>query len=253
MAAEILRLLGFIVSLMIIQYTAVNGKIRHHKFVVKSAPFTRLCSAKEILTVNGKFPGPTLEAHAGDELRIAVHNRAKYNITLHWNSQFHDARDHCGEWWKKDVMKIPGDANITGGTFKVMVEQGKTYLLRIVNAVMDENLFFVIAKHKLTITSLPATISMASRAYSSAFGAGFDNTTATAVVEYHGIYQSPESPHFAPLPPYNGTQASTDFTEQFRSPVKADVPQKVDTHLLFAISVNLLNCSADKPCAGSLW
>ncbi|KAJ6394758.1 hypothetical protein OIU77_023872 [Salix suchowensis] len=320
MAAEILRLLGFIVSLMIIQYTAVNGKIRHHKFVVKSAPFTRLCSAKEILTVNGKFPGPTLEAHAGDELRIAVHNRAKYNITLHWHgarqvrnpwsdgpeyitqcpiqpgrkfkyrirlsreegtiwwhahsswaratvhgalviypkpgSPYPFPKPHAeipiilGEWWKKDVMKIPGDANITGGTFKVMVEQGKTYLLRIVNAVMDENLFFVIAKHKLTITSLPATISMASRAYSSAFGAGFDNTTATAVVEYHGIYQSPESPHFAPLPPYNGTQASTDFTEQFRSPVKADVPQKVDTHLLFAISVNLLNCSADKPCAG---
>ena len=100
-------------------------------------------------------------------------------------------------------------------------------------------------------TSLPVTIySMASRAYSSAFGAGFDNTTATAVVEYHGIYQPPESPHFAPLPPYNGTQASTDFTEQFRSPVKADVPQKVDTHLLFTISVNLLNCSTDKPCAG---
>ncbi|KAJ6342793.1 hypothetical protein OIU78_010666 [Salix suchowensis] len=374
MDAEILRLLGFIVSLMIIQHTAVNGKIHHHKFVVKSASFTRLCSAKKILTVNGKFPGPTLEAHAGDELRVAVYNRAKYNITLHWHgarqvrnpwsdgpeyitqcpiqpgrkfkyrirlsreegtiwwhahnswarttvhgalviypkpgSPYPFPKPHAeipiilGEWWKKDVMKIPGDANITGGeptlssaftingepgymypcskagTFKVMVEQGKTYLLRIVNAVMDENLFFVIAKHKLTIVGKdgcylkpftsdylmispgqsmdvlleadqpPGHYSMASRAYSSAFGAGFDNTTATAVVEYHGIYQSPESPHFAPLPPYNGTQASTDFTEQFRSPVKADVPQKVDTHLLFAISVNLLNCSADKPCAG---
>lgn len=22
---------------------------------------------------------------------------------------------YVGEWWKKDVMKIPGDANITGG------------------------------------------------------------------------------------------------------------------------------------------
>jgi len=38
--------------------------------------------------------------------------------------------------------------------------------------------------------------------------------------------------------------------KQFRSPVKAHVPQKVDTRLLFTISVNLLNCSTDKPCAG---
>uniref|UniRef100_A0A2K2C0Z1 Laccase n=1 Tax=Populus trichocarpa TaxID=3694 RepID=A0A2K2C0Z1_POPTR len=367
---KILRLLGFIVSLIIQNYTTANGKIHHHKFVVKSASFTRLCNTKEILTVNGKFPGPTLEAYTGDELIVTVYNRAKYNITLHWHgarqvrnpwsdgpeyitqcpiqpgrrfnykitltteegtiwwhahnswaratvhgaliiypkhgSHYPFPKPHAefGEWWKKDVMKIPGDANITGGeptlsaaftingepgymypcskagTFKMMVEQGKTYLLRIINAVLDENLFFSIAKHKLTIVGKdgcylkpftsdylmitpgqtmdvlfeanqpPSHYSMASRAYSSAFGAGFDNTTTTAIVEYHGIYHLPKSPHFSPLPPYNRTQASTDFTKQFRSPVKAHVPQKVDTRLFFTISVNLLNCSTDKPCAG---
>jgi laccase len=110
---KILRLLGFIVSLIIQNYTTANGKIHHHKFVVstslslslslyssllllfiscliqlllqvKSASFTRLCNTKEILTVNGKFPGPTLEAYTGDELIVTVYNRAKYNITLHW-------------------------------------------------------------------------------------------------------------------------------------------------------------------------
>ena len=106
--AKILRLLGFIVSLIIQNYTTADGKIHHHKFVVstlslslsllllfissliqlllqvKSASFTRLCNTKEILTVNGKFPGPTLEAYTGDELIVTVYNRAKYNITLHW-------------------------------------------------------------------------------------------------------------------------------------------------------------------------
>lgn len=106
---KILRLLGFIVSLIIQNYTTANGKIHNHKFVVstslslyssllllfissliqlllqvKSASFTRLCNTKEILTVNGKFPGPTLEAYTGDELIVTVYNRAKYNITLHW-------------------------------------------------------------------------------------------------------------------------------------------------------------------------
>ncbi|KAA8536484.1 hypothetical protein F0562_028962 [Nyssa sinensis] len=80
-----------------------------------------------------------------------------------------------GEWWKKVVMEIPRNANITGGepilsdaytingqpgdlypcskqgTFKTPVNYGKTYLLRIVNLVMDENLFFAISHHKLTL------------------------------------------------------------------------------------------------------
>ncbi|KAH8485185.1 hypothetical protein H0E87_026829 [Populus deltoides] len=38
--------------------------------------------------------------------------------------------------------------------------------------------------------------------------------------------------------------------KQFRSSVKVHVPLKVDTRLLFTISVDLLNCSTDKPYAG---
>jgi len=36
-------------------------------------------------------------------------------------------------------------------TFKMIVDYGKTYLLRIINAVMDEELFFAIENHKLTV------------------------------------------------------------------------------------------------------
>lgn len=51
---------------------------------VKSSSFTRLCSTKNILTVNGQFPGPTLVAHRGDKLIVKIYNQANYNITIHW-------------------------------------------------------------------------------------------------------------------------------------------------------------------------
>lgn len=51
---------------------------------VKSSRYSRLCGTKNILTVNGNFPGPTLKANRGDTLIINFHNNAQYNITLHW-------------------------------------------------------------------------------------------------------------------------------------------------------------------------
>ena len=45
----------------------------------------RLCKEQNIVTVNGKFPGPTIYVHEGDNLRVEVENQSKYNITIHWN------------------------------------------------------------------------------------------------------------------------------------------------------------------------
>ncbi|CAJ2649074.1 unnamed protein product [Trifolium pratense] len=373
--ASTLRFLLLSILYVLLIHTA-NGKVHHHKFVVKSTSFTRLCSSKNILTVNGQFPGPTLKAHRGDTLVVKVYNQANYNITLHWHgarqvrnpwsdgpeyitqcpikpgnmfkqiihltteegtiwwhahngwarATVHGAviiypkRGHSypfpkphaevpiilGEWWKEQVMEIPSVANITGGepilsnaytingqpgylypyTFKMIVDYGKTYLLRIINAVMDEELFFAIANHKLTLVgkdglylkpiktdyimitpgqSMDILLEanqqhhghyfMAARSYSSAFGAGFDNTTTTALLVYKNSHKHhKKSPILPNLPPYNNTQASTSFTKKFRSlatkthPI--NVPKKVDTHLLFTFSVNLLNCTHDKPCTG---
>lgn len=168
----------------------------------------------------------------------------------------------------------------------MIVDCGKTYLLRMINAVMDEELFFAIENHKLTVVgkdglylkpiktdyimitpgqSMDILMEanqplghyfMAARSYSSAFGAGFDNTTTTALLIYTDSHHHhhKKKPILPQLPPYNKTQASTSFTKKFRSlatkthPI--NVPTKVDTHLLFTISVNLLNCTQDKPCTG---
>ncbi|XP_050903292.1 laccase-14 [Lathyrus oleraceus] len=376
---KILRFLALSILHILLIHIA-NGKVHHHKFVVKSSSFRRLCSTKNILTVNGQFPGPTLKAHRGDKLIVKIYNQANYNITIHWHgarqvrnpwsdgpeyvtqcpikpgnvfkqiihltteegtiwwhahngwarATVHGAliiqpkpghtypfpKPHAefpiilGEWWKEQVMEIPNVANKTGGepiisnaytingqpgylypcskkdTFKMNVVYGKTYLLRVINAVMDEELFFAIANHKLTVVGkdglylkpietdyimitpgqsmdilleanqLPGRYFMAARAYSSAFGAGFDNTTTTAFLIYSDSHsrRDRKTPSLPNLPPYNKTEASTSFTKKFRSlatkthPI--NVPTKIDTHLLFTISVNLLNCTHDKPCTG---
>ncbi|KAL8061029.1 hypothetical protein ABFX02_02G062400 [Erythranthe guttata] len=358
------------------------GRIHHHRFVVKSSSYTRLCNTKNILTVNGMFPGPTLKANKGDTLIIKFYNQAQYNITLHWhgvkqarnpwsdgaafinqcpiragksftykihltdeegtiwwhahigwaratihgmiivypvNGQNYPFRKPyaeipilLGEWWKKNVMEIEENANKTGGepilsdaytingqpgdlypcskqeTFRVEVEQGKTYLLRIVSAIMDENVFFAIANHKLVLVGTDGFYTkpfetdyimitpgqsmdilfeanqpitrryyLAARAYSSAIGAGFDNTTTTAILHYKQTTKRnliPSSPLLPSLPHYNDTRASTEFTSKFKSLASKDhpieVPLKINTHLFFTVSVNLLNCSGENPCDG---
>lgn len=45
---------------------------------VREARYTRLCSTKSILTVNGEFPGPIIRAYRGETVYVNVHNKGKY-------------------------------------------------------------------------------------------------------------------------------------------------------------------------------
>ncbi|KAL8521066.1 hypothetical protein ACS0TY_011566 [Phlomoides rotata] len=353
-----------------------DSRTHHHTFVVRSSSYTRLCSTKKILTVNGKFPGPTLKANRGDKLIVKFRNEAQYNLTLHWHgvrqarNPWSDGAEYVnqcpimpgknftykielrdeegtvwwhahsgwaratlhgmiiilpkkgasypfpkpyaevpillGEWWKKNVMDIPGNANKTGGepilsdaytingqpgdfypcskqdTFRLKVKAGKTYLLRVVNADMEENLFFAIAQHKLTLVGTDGFYTkpflthyimitpgqsmdllmtanqppnhlyyLAASPYSSAFGSGFDASKTTAILHYQNASHDPLLPS---LFPYNYTRASTEFSRRLRSlatkqhPI--EVPRDVDTHLLITVSVNLINCTGSIPCTG---
>ncbi|KAL3746932.1 hypothetical protein ACJRO7_015810 [Eucalyptus globulus] len=348
-----------------------------YTFVVEETSYKRLCSTKNILTVNGQFPGPTLYVHKGDTIIVDVYNKAKYNITIHWHgvkqprypwsdgpeyitqcpiqsgakfsqkvmfsteegtSWWHAHNDWSratvhgaiviypkkdssypfpkpdaevpiifGEWWKKPIMEvyhemliIGGDPNVSDAytingqpgdlypcsmqdTFKLRVEQGMTYLLRIINAAMQDLLFFSIANHSLTVVATDAsytkpltrdmiTISpgqtidvllkanqnpdhyyMAARVYSSALGVAYDNTTTTAVVEYSGKYTPTSPPPLPQLPYYNDTSASVNFTGSLRSLANEehpiDVPKNITNHFIFTISVNSYSCP-NNSCAG---
>ncbi|ESQ40864.1 hypothetical protein EUTSA_v10015612mg [Eutrema salsugineum] len=265
-------------------------------------------------TINLTIEEGTIWWHAHTQwARATVHGAfivyPKNGSSYPFPKPHHEIPIILGEWWKnKNIMDIPENAKKTGGepaisdaytingqpgflypcskpdTFTITVVPGLQYLLRIINAVMDEELFFAIANHTLTVVakdglylkhfntsylmitpgqSIDVLLHanqrsgryfLAARAYSSAFGAGFDKTITTAILQYEGVSLTDElnqnPPVLPDLPSYNHTEAATRFTTQFKSLRSGNVPLKVDTHLLYAISMNLLNCSDDKPCNG---
>ncbi|KAJ0579011.1 putative laccase [Helianthus annuus] len=214
-----------------------------------------------------------------------------------------------GEWWKKDVMEVlkeflasgsaprdsdaytingqPGDLYPCSrqATFKLNVEYGKRYILRIVNAVMNEILFFAIANHSLTVVGADGSYTkqltkeyvviapgqtldcmfeanqvrpgaryyMAARAYSSGSSVPFDKTTTTGILQYGnggGSNLTTTSPVLPSLPHYNDTTAAFDFLASLRSLNQLLFSiSAYDTRIYSTISINTFPCK-NNSCAG---
>ncbi|XP_010920538.1 laccase-4 isoform X1 [Elaeis guineensis] len=194
-----------------------------------------------------------------------------------------------GEWWNADTEAVINQALQTGGgpnvsdaytinglpgplyncsakdTFKLRVKPGRTYLLRIINAALNDELFFSIANHTLTIVEVDAvyvkpfdtntliitpgqttnvllhtkptfpgaTFLMLARPYATGQGT-FDNSTTAGILEYqHSNASSSPSfskklPLFKPsLPSLNDTKFVADFTRKLRSLATTQYPAKV--------------------------
>ncbi|RVW45339.1 putative laccase-9 [Vitis vinifera] len=357
-----------------------QASTRRLTFVVREASYTRLCNAKNILTVNGKFPGPTIYAMKGETIIVDVYNKGNENVTIHWHgvtmprypwtdgpeyitqcpiqpgskftqkiilsteegtlwwhahSDWTRATVHgaiiiypkngtkypfhkpdrevpiiLGEWWKNDVNTVRDEGLATGGdpdpsdallingqpgdlypcsksdTYKLTVDHGKTYLLRIINAALQEALFFSIAKHKMTVVGTDGSYTkpltrdfitifpgqtydvlleanqrpdhyyMAAITYSVApkYQDFYDNTTTTAIVQYSGYYTPSSPPSFPLLPAYNDTNASVQVMAGLRSLADAEhpcnVPLSTSTNLIYTVSVNSYPC-VNNSCAGA--
>ena len=166
--------------------------------------------------------------------------------------------------------------SLLGSTYRMVVEYGKTYLLRIINAILNEEMFFGIAKHNLTIVGsdgayvkplttsyimitpgqtmdvlitanqTPSTYYIASSPFDDA-AAPFDNTTTTAILEYNGNYTAPSSIPFPDLPFYNNTDKAALFFSQVKSLANEkypiNVPKNVSRQIIMAVSVNVLPCT----------
>lgn len=169
--------------------------------------------------------------------------------------------------------------NLNAETTVFPVESGETILLRIINAAMNQELFFGVANHKLTVVAVdaaytkpfttnvimiapgqttnvlltadqpPARYYMAAHAYNTA-NAAFDNTTTTAILEYKSApcnakkgKSSSSTPVFAQLPGFNDTATATAFTSSLRSPHEVHVPIEIDENLFFTVGLGLFNCS----------
>jgi laccase len=171
----------------------------------------------------------------------------------------------------------------------VQVQQGKTYLLRVINAALSNEYFFAIANHQLTVvgtdgsytkpfstdyimitpgqtmdlllkadqlkdSSCPSRYYIVARPYNGNMNVSSDNNVTTAILEYRtGMNVFPAVPLFAFLPEINDTDAATTFTEGLHSLANWDhpvnVPKTVDEHMYISIAVNTIPCS---DCAGPL-
>lgn len=155
---------------------------------------------------------------------------------------------------------------------------GETILLRVINAALNQELFFTIANHKLTVVAVDAAYTkpfttsvimiapgqttnvlltadqtpgryyLAARAYATAQNAAFDNTTTTAILQYKSAPCNAKGkkttpPVFPQLPAFNDTNTATAFTNQLRSPHKVNVPTQIDENLFFAVGLGLINCT----------
>ncbi|XP_062011342.1 laccase-17-like [Rosa rugosa] len=183
-----------------------------------------------------------------------------------------------GEWWNADPEAVINQALQTGGgpnvsdaytinglpgplyncsakdTFKLKVQAGKTYLLRLINAALNDELFFSIANHTLkvvetdavyvkpfdtnTILIAPgqttnvllktkpnfpnATFLMTARPYVTGLGT-FDNSTLAGILEYETTAFHSNLPlnklplHKPTLPVLNDTSFATKFASKLRS------------------------------------
>ncbi|KAH9662097.1 Laccase-3 [Citrus sinensis] len=350
-----------------------HAEIHYHEFVIEARPVKRLCRTHSTVTVNGQFPGPTLQVRNGDTLVIRAINRARYNVTLHWHgvrqtrNPWADGPEYVtqcpiqpgrsytyrftiedqegtlwwhahsrwlratvygalivyprmgspypfpmpkkeipiliGEWWDRDPMDVLRQALFTGGapnisdaltingqpgdlyrcsskeTVRFPVEAGETILLRIINSAMNQEHFFGVANHKLTVVGVdtsytkpfstsvimiapgqttnvlltadqpPARYYMAAHAYNTA-NAAFDNTTTTAILEYKSApfngkkgKSRSSAPIFPILPGFNDTATATAFTARIKSLHQVQVPTVIDENLFFTVGLGLINCS----------
>ncbi|KAM3325651.1 hypothetical protein P3S67_000776 [Capsicum chacoense] len=206
-----------------------------------------------------------------------------------------------GEWWKADTEKLISQAVLTGGAPNISdaytinglpgllyncsakgVKPRKTYLLRLVNAALNDELFFSIANHNLTVVEVDAvyvkpfktdtilitpgqtsnvllktkhfhpnaSFLMSARPYATG-PASFDNSTTTGILKYHqpsnNTNKSNKFPLLKPkLPIFNDTTFGTSFVKIIRSLANAkfpaNVPKKVDKHFFFTVGLGLNPC-----------
>ncbi|KAB2083339.1 hypothetical protein ES319_A05G259700v1 [Gossypium barbadense] len=61
-----------------------TADVHYYEFSLQESPFTKLCSTKIILALNGSFPGPEIRVRRGDTVSVNVHNQANYAVSLDW-------------------------------------------------------------------------------------------------------------------------------------------------------------------------
>ncbi|XP_057847991.2 laccase-12-like [Cryptomeria japonica] len=207
-----------------------------------------------------------------------------------------------GEWWNANVEDVIADAVRRGAvpndsdaytinsqpgdfypcssndTTRILVEAGKTYLLRIINCAMIHSYFFKIAQHNMTVVAVDAVYTkpyetdvllthpgntmdvlittgqqsgqyyIGTRVYNSQpIGTGYLNTTTTAILQYQDSSNT-SAPLLPTFPAFNDTTTAFKFSSELRS-LRASVPQTVDEEMFMTEGFSLVSCP-NNSCAG---
>lgn len=168
--------------------------------------------------------------------------------------------------------------------YTLTVVPGKAFLLRIINAALNNQLFFKIAGHSLTVVAVdanyvnpyrtdvvviasgqtvdallvadaaPGSYYMAALPYVSTEGVEFDATITTGIVKYESTPPSLK-PVMPALPLFNETATAYRFYSSLtglRRQGSPAVPLTVDEKMFIAFGLGLIQCPDAAPCDGAL-
>ncbi|RZC01523.1 Laccase-6 isoform D [Glycine soja] len=91
-----LSMMSTIYSVKLIANGSTKGEsTRFYDFKVQTKRVTKLCNSKDIVTINGMFPGPVVYAQEDDRIIVKVTNMTPFNVTIHW----HGVRQRLSCWY----------------------------------------------------------------------------------------------------------------------------------------------------------
>ena len=214
-----------------------------------------------------------------------------------------------GEWWNKNVDDVEKDAHLTGlgpevsdaltingkpgdqtscrgaGIFEVEVEYNQTYLLRIINAAVNVELFFKVSGHNFTVVAVDASYTepyatdviviapgqtvdalmttsatpggryyMAANVFESkTVQIRFNNGTVTGIITYKGAANG-TAPSMPAMPAPTDVVTAGNFYWSLRGlvrPIDPPLPTTVDHQMLVEFGVDQAPCAPDQTrCQG---
>ncbi|RZC86334.1 hypothetical protein C5167_007521 [Papaver somniferum] len=180
-----------------------------------------------------------------------------------------------GEWWNANVMDVE--------------RIGETYLLRLINAAINNQFFFNIADHKFIVVAIDASYTepyhtdvvvfgpgqttdillktdqpigdyyIAASPYVSAmYPAPFSPIATTGILHYIGgttSISSASAPKMPILTAFNDTQTAYKFHGELtglkNGPFFVKVPRNVDVKMLITVGLGITTCQTPNTCVGN--
>ncbi|KAL8227854.1 hypothetical protein R6Q57_015438 [Mikania cordata] len=225
----------------------------------------------------------------------------KAGVPYPFNHPYEEHIVILGEYWMQDLVQLEKNVMASGtappiadaytinghpgpnyncstnDVYKIDVLPGKTYMLRLIGALLNMESFFSIANHKLTIVEAdgeytrPFTTdrvmigpgqtlnvlvtanqkigkySMAMGPYMSAQHPVFQNITSIAYFQYLGATQSSVALPASLLPRFDDNLAVKTVMDGLKSLEVGKVPKEVDTNLFITIGLNVNKCGSKTP------